>query len=108
MFWTYLFYLSFLLFTLVAEAMAIEDKSEEKQAGAAVIYIILTIAGLVTSQWFLFLILVLLGLLTGLIRRKFGKDTPVVRKWAVIDSYFCMLFAIFIVINRFHLHYTFL
>lgn len=117
---TTIFYLLFLLIGLIEEMSAIVNparrlelkstlKNFDKQRkegldpnlpdgiGWQFSYLILTFIGLLSSQWLLFLILIMFSII-------------IPKKWKfiiVIDAVIGLIVVISIVINKFHIHYDF-
>lgn len=67
-------------------------------------YVFWSFIGLFTSQWFLFILLLLLGVIAGIIKKIFGK---IFISWFVFDSTISLIILLLIILNRYHFHITF-
>lgn len=111
-FLTYAFYLLFIFFALLAETRQIhyskkkielsEVKPNLDDLSVFLFTIILSLIGLVTSQWQLFIILYLICIPKYIFYHllKIGN----VFFWNILDAYLSIFWSIFIIINKFHLH----
>lgn len=111
-FYTYAFYLSFIFFTLLSETRQIHYSKKgiilsEITPSLDEIFIflgiiILSLIGLFTSQWQLFVILYLICLPKYIFYHLFKIGN--IFFWNILDAYLSIFWSIFIIINKFHLH----
>ena len=72
------------------------NENVQVQSGIEFIYFLLMVGGLVTFQWELFGLILLLA--------SINKNS---RFTYIVDSIFCILVLSFVIVNRFHLHWQF-
>lgn len=111
-FLTYAYYFLFIFFSIMAEARIIhyakkrmelsEVKPDIDNMSVFLIAIILSLIGLFTSQWQLFIILYLIFIPKYIFYNLFSIGN--VFFWNILDAYLSIFWSIFIIINKFHLH----